>query len=133
MAQLFLEKIARRWALVVGCAPLMMLAGCPKQQAVAPGKAAPQSVAPAIGPSGGATAPSAAVTSQTEQPADAAARSVRVQQLINKAEAAYHSGVDNYRAGHLDAARLDFDSAVDLMLTSGMDLKADPQLADEFV
>jgi membrane-bound lytic murein transglycosylase D len=55
-----------------------------------------------------------------------------VQQLINKAEAAYRSGVDNYRAGHLDAARLDFDSAVDLMLTSGMDLKADPQLADEF-
>jgi membrane-bound lytic murein transglycosylase D len=40
--------------------------------------------------------------------------------------------VDNYRAGHLDAARLDFDSAVDLMLTSGMDLKSDPQLADEF-
>jgi len=55
-----------------------------------------------------------------------------VQQLINKAEAAYRSGVDNYRAGHLDEARLDFDSAVDLMLTSGMDLKADPQLADEF-
>src|SRR6202012_5090626 len=132
MARLFLEKIARRWALVVGCAPLMMLAGCPKQQAAAPGKAAPQSVAPAIGPSGSAPAPSAAVGSQTEQPADAAARSARIQQLINKAEAAYHSGVDNYRAGHLDAARLDFDSAVDLMLTSGMDLKADPQLADEF-
>ena len=28
--------------------------------------------------------------------------------------------------------RVDFDSAVDLMLTSGMDLKADPQLSDEF-
>ena len=55
-----------------------------------------------------------------------------MQQLINKAEAAYRSGVDNYRAGHLDAARLDFDSAVDLMLTSGMDLKTDPQLSDEF-
>ena len=40
--------------------------------------------------------------------------------------------MDNYRAGHLDTARVDFDSAVDLMLTSGMDLKADPQLADEF-
>ena len=59
-------------------------------------------------------------------------RTAKVQQLINKAEAAYRSGVDNYRAGHLDAARLDFDSAVDLMLTSGMDLKTDPQLADEF-
>src|SRR5207248_10801505 len=66
------------------------------------------------------------------QSADAAARAVKVQQLINKAEAAYRSGVDNYRAGHLDAARQDFDSAVDLMLTSGMDLKTDPQLADEF-
>jgi membrane-bound lytic murein transglycosylase D len=66
------------------------------------------------------------------QAADAAAKAARVQQLINKAEAAYRSGVDNYRAGHLDAARLDFDSAVDLMLTSGMDLKTDPQLADEF-
>jgi membrane-bound lytic murein transglycosylase D len=66
------------------------------------------------------------------QAADAAAKAAKVQQLINKAEAAYRSGVDNYRAGHLDAARLNFDSAVDLMLTSGMDLKTDPQLADEF-
>ena len=63
---------------------------------------------------------------------DSTARATKVQQLINKAEAAYRSGVDDYRAGHLDAARLDFDSAVDLMLTSGMDLKTDPQLADEF-
>src|SRR5882672_10547371 len=88
MARLLLE--VRRWALVVSCAPLAMLAGCPQEKAA------------------------------------------KVQQLINKAEAAYRSGVDNYRAGHLDAARLDFDSAVDLMLTSGMDLKTDPQLADEF-
>jgi membrane-bound lytic murein transglycosylase D len=71
-------------------------------------------------------------TTTPAQTADAAAKTAKVQQLINKAEAAYRSGVDNYRAGHLDEARLDFDSAVDLMLTSGMDLKADPQLADEF-
>jgi membrane-bound lytic murein transglycosylase D len=66
------------------------------------------------------------------QTADAAAKAAKVQELINRAEAAYRSGVDNYRNGHLDAARFDFDSAVDLMLTSGMDLKTDPQLADEF-
>jgi membrane-bound lytic murein transglycosylase D len=47
-------------------------------------------------------------------------------------EQTYRSGVDNYRAGHLEAARADFDSAVDLMLTSGLDLKGDPQLSDEF-
>ena len=61
-----------------------------------------------------------------------AAKAAKIQQLINKVEASYRGGVDNYRAGHLDAARLDFDSAVDLMLTSGMDIKTDPQLSDEF-
>jgi len=40
--------------------------------------------------------------------------------------------VQNYRAGRLDAARLDFDFAVDAMLASGMDLKAEGPMADEF-
>ena len=109
-----------------------MLAGCPQDKAAAPGKAPAQATAPAIAvkPPGGAVQ-----TPQTEGPeqqAAAAAKAAKIQELINKAEAAYRSGVDNYRAGHLDAARLDFDSAVDVMLSSGMDLKADPQLADEF-
>jgi membrane-bound lytic murein transglycosylase D len=134
MARLFLEKmVLGRWALVVGCAPLVMLTGCPQDKLSAPGKAPVQATAPtlAAGPSGSprqAMQPAEAAA----QTADAAAKAAKVQQLINKAEAAYRSGVDNYRAGHLDAARLDFDSAVDLMLTSGMDLKSDPQLADEF-
>ena len=73
--------------------------------------------------------PTKAATPQaSESPANAA----KVQQLINTAEASYRSGVDNYRANRLDAARIDFDAAVDVMLTSGMDLKKDPQLADEF-
>jgi len=129
MARLLLEKAVRRWALVVGCAPLVTLAGCPQDQAAAPGKTSTQATAPAI--MAGANG-SAGQTASVAQAADTAAKAARVQQLINKAEAAYHSGVDNYRAGHLDAARLDFDSAVDLMLSSGMDLKTDPQLADEF-
>jgi membrane-bound lytic murein transglycosylase D len=132
MARLLLE--VRRWALVVSCAPLVMLAGCPQDQADAPGKAPAQATAPAIasGPSSGIAAQSGQTAASAPQAADAAARAAKVQQLITRAEAAYRSGVDNYRAGHLDAARLDFDSAVDLMLTSGMDLKTDPQLADEF-
>ena len=126
MARFSLE--VRRWALVVSCAPLVMLAGCPQDQTAAPGKAPAQATAPAIipGPSHG----NAVQTGQAAPPAqaaDAAAKAAKVQQLINNAEAAYRSGVDNYRAGHLDAARQNFDSAVDLMLTSGMDLKTDPQ------
>jgi membrane-bound lytic murein transglycosylase D len=66
------------------------------------------------------------------QVAESAAKAAKAQQIINQAEKAYHSGVENYRSGRLDAARMDFDSAVDGMLTSGMDLKGDPQLSDEF-
>ena len=66
------------------------------------------------------------------QSADVAAKAYKAQQLINQVEGTYRSGVNNYRAGRLDAARSDFDMAVDLMLRSGMDLKSDPQLSDEF-
>ncbi len=56
----------------------------------------------------------------------------KVQALIDKSEASYKSGVANYNANRLDAARQDFDFAVDTMLSSGMDLKNDPQLSEEF-
>jgi membrane-bound lytic murein transglycosylase D len=61
-----------------------------------------------------------------------AARASTDQQLISGAEGTYRSGVANYRAGRLEAARSDFDASVDLMLTSGLDMKSDPQLSDEF-
>jgi membrane-bound lytic murein transglycosylase D len=135
MVRMTLENLVQRWALIVACTPLVMLAGCPQSQVATAGKTAPQATAPTIG-NGPATATAGAPTGQaaqsTAQSVDNAAKAYKVQQLINQAEAAYRSGVDNYRAGHLDAARLDFDSAVDVMLTSGMDLKTDPQLADEF-
>jgi membrane-bound lytic murein transglycosylase D len=133
MGRRYLEKKVRRWTMVVACAPLVMLAGCPRDPAAAPGKAPAQATAPAIAPAPSGTqvqAGQAAAASATQ--AGDAAKAAKVQQIINRAEASYRSGVDNYRAGHLEAARLDFDSAVDSMLTSGMDLKTDPQLADEF-
>ncbi len=64
--------------------------------------------------------------------AQQALTNLKAQALITKAEGSYNSGVGNYRAGHLDAARLDFDFAIDTMLTSGMDLKTDGDLQTEF-
>jgi membrane-bound lytic murein transglycosylase D len=73
---------------------------------------------------------------QAQQDANARATGIdhaqKAQDLVNQAEASYKSGIDNYNANHLDAARLDFDAAVDLLLSSGLDLKNDPQLSDEF-
>ncbi|MDQ2924303.1 MAG: transglycosylase SLT domain-containing protein [Acidobacteriota bacterium] len=129
----------RRVTLALVCAPLLlMLAGCPGDASTA-AVAAPGRVAPAI------TAPS---TSNVEAVAAQQARETqaqettrllaanqqaqKVQQLINRAEASYKSGVGNYNANRLDAARADFDAAVDILLSSGIDFKSDPQLSDEF-
>ncbi len=124
----------------------MLLAGCPSDPlagtAGSPGKTSPRATAPAITPSpqaaGAATSGNAAnKTTQaagtpgaTAQATDA--NSAKAQALINRAEASFSSGIANYRANRLDAARMDFDFAVDTMLSSGMDLKSEGPLADEF-
>jgi membrane-bound lytic murein transglycosylase D len=58
--------------------------------------------------------------------------SPREQEVISAAESDYASGMRNYHAGDLTAAKRDFDNAVDTMLSSGLDLKASPALSDEF-
>ncbi len=55
-----------------------------------------------------------------------------VDALIQKAEAAFQAGERDYRAGHLGKARHDFDEAVDWLLSSGFDLRADPRLEELF-
>jgi membrane-bound lytic murein transglycosylase D len=118
----------RQLAVAAACLPLALLTGCPQQQAAAPGAASAKTTAPPIAMPEQAQAASATMAQSME----GAANTYKAQQLVNRAEANYHSGVDNYRGGRLDAARADFDSAVDLMLTSGMDIKDDPQLSEEF-
>jgi membrane-bound lytic murein transglycosylase D len=124
MERMIFDKRMRRYALTLVCVPLTLLAGCPQSNTAAPGKVAPQATAPVIAP----TTPQVDVAKVAEDEA----KIRKVQELIRQAEGSYRSGVSNYRGGRLDAARLDFDHAVDLMLTSGMDLKGDPQLSDEF-
>jgi membrane-bound lytic murein transglycosylase D len=134
MTQTKIETTVRRWGLMAVCAPLILLTGCPQEQSGRAGKVPVQATAPTRQPSNRAgTGPAGgAVAATTAQAVDNAARAYKVQQIVSQAEQAYRSGVENYRAGRLDAARLDFDTAVDSMLTSGMDLKSDAQLADEF-
>ncbi len=117
----------RRVALTMAAAPLLLLAGCPSDQTAAPGKAAPQATAPVLMATQ-APAAFASVTAPAQTPDTAA----KAQSLIARAEASYRSGVANYQANRLDAARMDFDTAVDTMLSSGLDLKTDPALSDEF-
>ncbi len=134
----------RRLYAALLCGPLSLaLAGCPSNDPLAgtagsaPHTSAKQT-APSIAPAT-TTAQTATATANQQQAQAAAAatqaadvNAAKAQALINKAEASYSSGVDNYRANRLDAARMDFDFAVDTMLSSGMDLKSDGPLSDEF-
>jgi membrane-bound lytic murein transglycosylase D len=52
--------------------------------------------------------------------------------LIQKVQEKFASGEQNFKAGHLEAARKDFDDALDWMLESGYDPNKDPRLSELF-
>ena len=52
--------------------------------------------------------------------------------LVQKVQEKFASGEQNFKAGRLEAARKDFDDAVDWMLESGYDPDADPALSGLF-
>jgi membrane-bound lytic murein transglycosylase D len=108
-------------------APLLMatvigIAGCADQQPVPPPDIPRQATAPPVQPAPQAASPAPVATAEQR----------RVQQLIAQVERAFSSGQAHYRKGQLVAAKNDFDNAVDMMLSSGLDIKADSQLDDEF-
>ena len=55
-----------------------------------------------------------------------------VQDILERAERQYQAGQANYAAGHLEAAKQDFDRAVTLLLQGPVDVKSDERLQREF-
>lgn len=123
----------RRWMWMVAGVPLVLLTGCPQQGTGSPGKIPAQATAPTVtAPTDAARSAATTAPPTTAQVAATAAKAAREQQLIEQVDSIYASGVANYQAGRLDAARMDFDLAVDTMLRSGMDLKSESQLSEKF-
>jgi len=112
----------------VGCAALATLlalstSGCDPSKSAKTAGSTPQAIAPTLpAPPQQVPAPAPAVNPQQE----------KIQALIAQVEKAYSQGEANYKRGQLPEAKANFDRAVDLMLTSGIDVKASPQLQDEF-
>jgi membrane-bound lytic murein transglycosylase D len=126
-------------AVVAPLAAVLALCACPSAQrpaAMLPGKqATPPALAKATPPS----APQAQTQTpaQKQIPAPAAASSTPpsadpVGDLIAKVEKEYLAGQDNYTAGHLEAARQNFDRAFDLLLSNNLEVNSDPRLEAEF-
>ena len=55
-----------------------------------------------------------------------------VEELLVKVEAEYQLGQANYAAGHLEAAKANFDRAVDLLLQGPLEVRSDDRLQAEF-
>ena len=70
--------------------------------------------------------PVPATPSQPQAQADPAA------DLIAQVEKEYQAGADNYQAGHVEAAKQNFDHAFDMLLESPLDIRSDDRLQDEF-
>jgi membrane-bound lytic murein transglycosylase D len=130
---LFMKNSRRSLFFLAGFPLCVLLTGCPADSAKT---GAPGSVPGyATAPTRGALDKSGAPASQTDPATQAQAanqHAQKVQDVIARAEASYKSGVTNYNSNRLDAARQDFDYAVDTMLSSGLDLKTEPELSDEF-
>jgi len=118
-----------RW---FGCAALaFLLAGCDPTAPTGASKGTqPQATAPAL------VAPVAAPVQVPLTTAPAPPLPTPEQQktrtLIQQVEAAYAQGESDYHKGRLPEAKQEFDRAVDLMLASGLDIKNNTELQDEF-
>jgi membrane-bound lytic murein transglycosylase D len=77
-------------------------------------------------------AAAAAQEAQTKPSAAPANASDSVADLIAKVEKLYKAGEDNYHAGHLEAAKQNFDAAFNQFLSSGLDVRSDERLQKEF-
>ena len=119
------RRVLSNWLPVVFCVlPALLLAGCaPSEKKPAPAVVSPQATAPPVAPKPDAKAEQAATQAILEQQ--------RIKVLIQQVEAAYARGESDYRRGRLPEAKADFDRAVDLLLSSGIDIKSTPQLQDE--
>jgi membrane-bound lytic murein transglycosylase D len=116
--------IRKRLQIAICLVPALVLAGCaPSGKKAAAPAVAPQASAPPVAAKPDAQAEAAATQALMEQQ--------RIKVLILQVEAAYSRGESDYRRGRLLEAKTEFDRAVDLLLSSGIDIKSTPQLQDE--
>jgi len=112
-----------------GCAALaLLLAGCdPTNPNGATSSPIAQATAPAL-PAAVAQQPPPAPLA----PPPPTLEQQRIRLLIRQVEDAYALGQADYRKGRLPEAKQEFDRAVDLMLLSGIDIKSNAELQEEF-
>jgi len=122
-------------AATLGCQTAQKSSFLPPGQAEAPAlvRVSNPGSSPVVNPPGqhAQKATSAAAEPQAKAPVPQALQADPVASLIASVEKEYQTGQDNYNAGHLEAAKQNFDSAFNQLLGSGIDLHSDDRLEAE--
>ena len=122
--RMILNRLDKLGSAALALTLAVSLSGCDPPKPASVATPASQAFAPAL------TAP--AREQAPEPPVQPTPSQQRVQTLIKEVEKAYSLGEAAYKRGNLPEARSNFDKAVDLMLTSGIDIKSTQPLQDEF-
>jgi peptidoglycan lytic transglycosylase D len=130
-------RVLKVWCKIAPLTASLWLCSCQSAQRPAallsPQQSAPAAIAKAAEPASSQQKP--AQTMQLPEPAievQAPGSADPVADLISKVEKEFQAGQDNYKAGHLEAARQSFDRAFDLLLGSNLEVHSDPRLEAEF-
>ena len=121
--KLFLNRLL----LLVAGMGTMLLASCDTREAKKTTIPSPQAIAPTI-----QQPPPAPVPPPTQVQTPEPPKPDPVVALIAEAEKSYQTGLADYTAGHLDAAKQDFNHAVDILMQGSVDVKSDDRLQQEF-
>ena len=117
--------------LLVSSAGLCLLSACDSRDTHRTAALPPsQALAPAIRQPVAPSQPAAPL--QQPAPIPEQSRPDPVAATIAEAEKAYQTGQADYAAGHLDAAKQDFNRAVDILMQGPVDVKSDDRLQQEF-
>ena len=119
-----------RLAFVCLCLSALFLASCETKEAKKSAKPPVQALAPT--PQQPAPTPQAAPTPAPVQQVQSQEKPDAAAQTIAEAEKSFEAGQTDYKAGHLDAAKQDFNHAVDILMQGPVDIKSDARLQQEF-
>lgn len=123
-----MKLFMKRFLPLVAGIGVMLLTSCDTHEARKSTVPAPQALAPTIQQT--PAAPPA--PPQAQVPAPQPPKPDPVEALIADAEKAYQTGMTDYIQGHLDAAKQDFNHAVDILMQGPVDVKSDDRLQQEF-
>ena len=126
------KSSVRKYGGITGiCAGILLLSSCANQVGAKVGPV-PESLAPTVERAQGTPTPSPRASSATAAANPQSPKSDPVPALIAEVEKAYQEGRTDYQAGHLDAAKQDFNRAVDILLQGPVSVKSDDRLQQEF-